>query len=560
MENSHSLFSPIHRYWKFLKADTIIVKTLIYFCIVGGFLFLSIPVSVNILVSNLAFGNQTTPFIQTLLLISIILFALLFLSGLIKVLQYYLAEIIQRRLFFRLAKLMSEKLPRINFEILDKSNGPEMVNHFFEVITLQKGTTLLLMDGVTLLLGILIGLTVLSFYHPFLLAFSLFILFFVFFVVFFLGRSAIKTSINESLSKYKVIAWLEEIVRLPLIFKGPDGYNFAKQKTKILLDDFLLHRSTHFQIWWRQIIGLIALEILASSLLLLLGGWLVLSMQLTIGQLVAAEIIVSGIIASIAKMGKHFEIWYDLMAAVEKINHLIELPIEDNFHANKNSHFEGSSGSNKGYSVTAHHIGFYYEKSKLILKNISFHLKSGEALIFTGHEGSGCSTLFDLISGLRKPTEGYIQINQLDIKNWALEDLHQGILLLRQFDFMEGTIQENLCLNLTIDSKKIESVLEKVGLLSTILSLPRGIETKLNISGFPLSQHQKIRFLIARALILEPKLLLIDGLLDLWDESDIKNLMAILNSPDSPWTLILSTRKKAIANLISNRIHLGNKN
>ena len=86
--------------------------------------------------------------------------------------------------------------------------------------------------------------------------------------------------------------------------------------------------SAHFRILMRQILFALGLQAVAATALLGLGGWLVIRGELTLGQLVAAELIVAAIVGSFAKLGKHLENFYDLLASVEKLGHLFDLPTE----------------------------------------------------------------------------------------------------------------------------------------------------------------------------------------------------------------------------------------
>ncbi len=87
-------------------------------------------------------------------------------------------------------------------------------------------------------------------------------------------------------------------------------------------------RKLHFRIVMRQIVFSLALQAVAATVLLGLGGWLVIQGELTLGQLVAAELIVMMIVSSFAKIGKYFESFYDLLASVDKLGKLFDLPVE----------------------------------------------------------------------------------------------------------------------------------------------------------------------------------------------------------------------------------------
>ena len=111
-------------------------------------------------------------------------------------------------------------------------------------------------------------------------------------------------------------------------FKSAGGAEYAMERSHRLLEEYLSYRAKHFRILIRQIVGSFALQAVASSALLGIGGWLVISRQLTLGQLVASELIVAGMLSAFTKFGKQLEVFYDLCAAIDKLGVLVDLPLE----------------------------------------------------------------------------------------------------------------------------------------------------------------------------------------------------------------------------------------
>lgn len=546
----HDHISPIRRFFGLLKPEGKDVTTIILFSVITGLLYLALPLAVNSLVSNLAFGTQSAPFQQALIVIAAALFSFLLLSAIMRGLQYYIAEVIQRRIFVRVAADMAYRLPRVKADSLDGIHAPEMVNRFLDVVTVQKSTSLLLLDGINLVLGGMIGLIVLGFYHPFLLAFSLLLLICIGFIVFGLGRGAIRTSIQESICKYDVVSWLEELARYPRLFKGPGGYALAIERADQLSRSFLTARHSHFRVLMRQICGLLFLEVLASSALLVVGGWLVLNMQLTLGQLVAAELIVSAIVASLSKLAKKFEAWYDAMAAVDKLGHLIDLEIETE---------DGDLPSleNGGVTVSVRNAAFEYPDGQHVFNNVSFEIPAGGRAALMGAQGSGCSTMLDLLLGLRYLTSGHISIAGFDLRSWYLEELRGSVMLIRSQDIVNGTIAENIRLGRPgVGLDDVQRVLRSVGLLNDVMSLPMGMHTPLVTGGLPLSSRQRTRLLLARALVLQPRLLLLDDVFDGMDLTSMEELTSVILSKEQSWTVIIATRDPLVAAKCSQQIDL----
>lgn len=546
----HEHVSPVRRFIGLLKPEMKDVWTIVLFSVITGLLYLALPLAVNALVSNLAFGAQSAPFQQALVIIALALFAFLLLSAIIRGLQYYIAEVIQRRLFVRVAADMAYRLPRVRADSLDGVHAPEMVNRFLDVVTVQKSTALLLLDGINLVLGGLIGLVVLGFYHPFLLAFTLLLILSLAVIIFGLGRGAIRTSVQESICKYDVVNWLEELARYPRLFKGPGGYAMATERADQLTRAFLNARSTHFRVLFRQISGLLLLEVVASSALLVVGGWLVLRMQLTIGQLVASELIVTAIVASLSKLAKKFEAWYDALAAVDKLGHLIDLDIEP-----ESGDMPRLNGA--GASVSVAKAAYAYPNGHEVFSNVSFEVPSGGRVALMGSQGSGCSTMLDVLLGLRYPTSGHISIAGFDLRSWYLEELRSSVMLIRSQDIVNGTIAENIRLGRpSVGLDDVQRALREVGLLDDVMALPLGMHTPLVTGGLPLSSRQRTRLLLARALVLKPRLLLLDDIFDGMDRSSMDELTSVILDPARSWTVIIATRDPLVSSKCSQQINL----
>lgn len=548
--HGHHSLSPLRRFMALMRPEMNDVWTIILFSLITGLLYLALPLAINALVSNVAFGTQSGPFLQALLVLAAVLLICLTLAAVLRGLQYYTVEVIQRRVFVRMTADLSHRLPRVNLSAIDGTNAPELVNRFLDVVTMQKNTALLLLTGINLLLSTLIGMTVLGFYHPFLLAFSLILLAVLSFIMFVMGRGAIGTSIAESLCKYGVLGWLEELARYPRLFKGPGGYDMAAQHADDLARAYLDARRRHFRILMRQIVGLLIVEVIASAVLLTVGGILVLNQQLTLGQLVAAEIIVTAIVASISKLGKQFEAWYDTLAAVDKLGHLVDLEIERD---------DGDSPlrPEAGAKVEINELSFAYQPGKPIFTHVNCALEPGDHVAIHGTQGSGSSTMLDLLHGLRTPTSGHILIDGLDLRSWNLECLRSQVTLIRPGDLFHGSIADNVRLgHPDVSLYEVNAALRQVGLLQDVLEFEEGIQTQLLTGGLPLSSRQRVRLLIARAIVCRPRLLLLDEILDGLDSTTLNELAGVLLHPSHQWTVIISTREESVLNLCQRCVRL----
>lgn len=534
--------SPVRRYLSVIRPEAPEIFAIVSFSIVTGLLYLALPLAVNAFVSNLSFGNQSTPFLQALLFLGIALFAALALSAIIRALQMYTAEVIKRRLFVRLVGDLTYRLPRVGGLAFEGTHAPELVNRFLDIVTVQSATERILMSGIPVVLGVVIGSIVLGLYHPTLFAFAI-ALWMVLGIAIVAGRGAVDASIRESRIKYETVGWLEELARAPTLFKGPGGSAFAEQRSDAIARRYLDARKQFFFLLMRQIGTLLALEIFATAALLTVGGWLVLEQQLTLGQLVASELIVTSIVYSISRLGSIFDSWYSGLAAVDKIGHLTDLELE-------RIGGDAPTVTEQGMDVSCRSVCFTYPSGRTVLSGLDLAIGPGECVALWGPYGRGSSTLLNLLFGLVKPDSGFIALDGLDVRSWSLETLRSRVCLIRPDDLVAGSLLENVRLGRDdIGIETVSAALAAVDLLDDALSLPQGLDTPLISGGLPLSSRQRLRLLIARAIVLSPSLLLLDDLVDGMDPETQREIFTALRDPRRQWTVIVTTRDPSVAEL-----------
>lgn len=528
--------TPFARLRLLVRPEWTDIWIVLLFAMLVGLLTLATPIAVETMVSTVAFGRLMQP----LVLLVILLFMFLLFAGALRALQTWVVEIIQRRLFVRVAADVAYRLPRVRHKAFDGVHPPEVVNRFFDVITVQKVTSSLLLDGVALVLQAFTGMIVLAFYHPWLLGFDIVLLAALAFIVFVLGRGAVKSSITTSKTKYRLAAWLQDLARCSTTFKLDGGTEFAAESADRIAVEYLKARRRRFRILMRQILAMLLMQAIVSTGLLALGGWLVIRRQLTLGQLVAAELIVTVIVNSLAKLGKHLESFYDLLAAVDKLGVLFDLPIERQ---------DGLQyiGSDHGARIRLNNVSYQFADHRRGLKNISLTVEAGERIALVGPAGSGMSTLLDLLYGLRHSATGHMEIDGTDPRDLRPDALRRHVALVRFVELFEGTIAENIHMErVTISITEVRQALERVGLLDTVLALPDGLDTKLNSRGRPLSASESRRLVLARALAGRPRLLLIDGLLDSLGNDDLDALLTVLFNDSRDCSMILVSRRERV--------------
>lgn len=528
---------PFNRMLALMKPESSDIWIITIYSLVTGLLALATPLAVETLVNIVAFGRL----LQPVILLAIMLLAFLSFSAILLALQTYVVEIIQRRLFARVAADLSYRLPRVDPSAIEGQSGRELVNRFFDVVTAQKALAILLLDGISLVLTTLIGMTVLAFYHPWLLGFDMVLLVLIAFVIFVLGRGAVKTSIKESKAKYKVAAWLEDLVGCPTAFRYRGAAEFALDQADHLTYEYLSARKKHFRIFMRQVIFALGMQAVASTALLGLGGWLVITNQLTLGQLVAAELIVTVIVGSFAKSGKQLQSFYDLLTSIDKLGILFDLPMERQDGLLEISH-------ERPAEVTVSHVSYEIPNQLFHIENVNLTIESGARMMLMGPCGSGKSQLLDLLFSLRTPAEGHVSINGIDPRDLRPDALRKHVALVRDIEIFSGSLEENVHLERPdVSTSDVRDALEQVGLIDDILRLPNGIKTHIVEHGFPLTENQTRKLMIARAIVARPRLLLIDGMIDAFPDEEAEELTQMLVDPQRLWTLIMVTGRQNLA-------------
>lgn len=521
--------TPFQRLRKLLWLDRGDYVVIVVYTILIGLLMLAVPLAAQALVNTIAAGVL----IQPLVVLTLGVFGALFFAGILRLLKLWLLEKLQQRIFGRVSLQLSEHLPRIQHEALVSEYAPHLVNRFFDVITIQKTMSKILFDGPPAMLQIFLALLLMSFYSPYLLAFALFLILFSVFVVAVLGIGGLSTSIAESKSKYKVADWLEELARCQSSFKMNAAPAFPIERADDLVINYARSRYAHFQVLIRQAFGTYLFQAIASAGVLAIGGWLVINRQMTLGQVVAAEIVVVGALEGLEKVVRLLENGFDLLTSLDKVGHLLDMPLE-------------RKGGRElpinpmGGSVVCRNLRFSYGGGQEIVSNLNLTINSGEHVSLVGKSGVGKSTLAMLICGLQEPSHGLVQINGMDVRDADLESLRRTVGLVSDAnEIFAGTLEENILLGRDyLSHEDLQWALEIARLDAELARFSEGLQTRVVSEGKNLSRGQIQRLLIARAIITRPQLLILDEGFTGIDECDKLHVLDALFDPANKWTII----------------------
>jgi len=522
--------TPVKRFWKLLSQYKKEIRKIYTYALFIGMVNLTLPLGIQAIINFLQTGQLTSTWV---ILVGFVLVGIT-ITGMLQVLQLRMVENIQQDLFTRSAFEFAYRIPTISLLQLDKIHAPELVNRFFDTLTIQKGLPKILIDFSLAIFQITFGLLLLAIYSPYFIILGLVLALILWIIFKFTGPKGLASSLKESKYKYNLAHWLEEIARVNKSFKLFSGNKFHLNKTDCIVEDYLVSREKHFQVLISQFKLFIGFKVIVAAGLLLLGGYLVFQEQMNIGQFVAAEIIIILIINSIEKVLRTIDTIYDVLTALDKIGYVTDLPLDN----------DGGNAiitTEKGVSLTAKELvfGFPDEKNKIINK-LSFEVKANEKIVLTGKSGSGKSVLIQLLAGLHEIEDGELYIDDIPFSNYKREKIHQHFgVAFPDNQIFEGTFKENILLGRSSTDKEISTIVKLLKLDDYLIHQPQGIDSLVDSGGRRLPRSILQKLLIARIIISAPKLLLIEDPLQFIEEDEKKIIIDYIMDDKRNWTVLV---------------------
>jgi ABC-type bacteriocin/lantibiotic exporter with double-glycine peptidase domain len=532
-----------------LRAERRVLGLILSYALAIGLFSLIVPLTVQELVNTFAFAIQPI----TIVTLSVIIIASLLFVGAFKAFQVYAEEILQRRLFARVALGMTQHFPDVRIA----GFKPRYANYFTEAVFMQRALSGLLIDFIDVVIGGIVGMTILVFYHPYFLGFNIVLFGGGALVFVLLSQGGLKATLEVSHWKYSTMHWLQEIAYNLLHFKATTCKPYLLRRTDELIDQYTEARRTRFAVLMRQYLGSVVWQALGHGGIIATAGWLLSIGQLTLGQLVAAQVIVGRLLFSFESLVKKMGHVFYFFTALTELDFVFSLP--------KDEHRDVLSvplpdPAIHGIRVTCRDVGVGRPEDGALFEHFDLEITPGEKVgILTG-SNQAKTTLARVLAGLETPSSGVIRYNGVDLRHLDLNSINacRGFVLDSKLTLFEGTIEDNISLGRpSITYSELRWALRFAELEEEIDALPHGIKTHVRAEGIVFSPARIQKMLVARAIVTRPQILIFDGLLHNMHPIQRETLLRRLCSKEEPWSAVFISNDPTLTPYIDRRVEIG---
>lgn len=531
-----------------LSLEKRVLAILVSYAVAIGIFSLIIPLTVQELTNTFAYAIEPIMIVTFAL---VLLVGLLFI-GLFRVFQNSATETIFQRLYVRIALAMTEHLPRIRQEAF----LPKQAFRFVEAELLARAVIVVLVDAINVLVSGLTGMTILALYHPNFLVYNAFLLGGFVLIAVASGQGGVLATKTVSDKNYDVMTWIQDIANNRLHFKASRSAPFLIGKTDRLLDEYLAARRTRANILtWRQYRSIVVWEAVCHSGAIALGGWLLSISQITLGQFVAAEVIVGTLLLNLDTVTRRIYAFTYILSSLGELDRVFALPKHEAFGVEVGTHLPDPALC--GVHLTCREVAFAYPNSPPVFEHVTVDVAPGEKLAVLVQSSTQKSTLALVLAGLYRPTSGIVRYNNVDLRDVSIDYINgtRGLVLDSQPTLFGGTLEENVTLGRTsIGLEDLQWAIRFVELEDEIDRMPHGLETRIEAGDTRYTKSQILRILVARAIVTRPSLLIFDGTLHNMEPSLRQILFRRLCSKDEPWAAIFVTNDPSVGEYVDRRI------
>ncbi len=441
--------------------DTPYLRLAMVYGVAISLLSLATPISVQLLINSVANTALPAPLWT---LAGLLLVLLLFVAGL-SAMRFWVMALFERRFFARVVAEITERAVHAQNPFFADQNRGDLFNRYFDLVVVQKAVPSLVIGAFTIILQSAVGLVVTSFYHPFFLAFNALLILLVLAIWTIWSRGSIRSAVALSHAKHEAARWLESLGGSNGFYKSSRHLDFAMDRSEAVTATYVDRHERYFRYSFAQTVAFLLLYAFASAALLALGGNLILRGELSIGQLVAAELILSGVFYGVSQLGWYLDTLYDLIASAEELSLLFAIPQEQ---------AAATAGQAPGDGAVR------LEAVEVEGARFDFSLAAGEQLV-TLADGGAERLLAMVLKRHIVPERGLVTVGGADMATFDMYLLRSAVVVLDRPTIVEVTIREYLSLAAAAGSDPggMLEVLDAVGLRERVAQFPHGLDTLL---------------------------------------------------------------------------------
>lgn len=474
-------------------------------------LSLATPVSVQMLINTVANIGLATP----LLVLSFTLFFLLLLAAGLNALRIYIMDVFGRRFYARMVSEIALRTIYARDPFFDDRGRSALFNRYFDIIIVMKQVPNLLVGGFTILLQMGVGFLLVASYHPLLLAFNVAITLLIWLVWAIWGRRAILSAVALSHRKHDTASWLESLGHSNGFYKSEQHIDAALKRTDEVTAHYMRQHARHFRHHFSQTLSFLFMYAAASAVLLGLGGWLVIIGELSLGQLVAAELVLSVVFVGLSQMGVYMSYFYDICGAVDELSLFFRTQQQMPARAHRRPAGDASLCLRR------------VEVGPSIKLDVRIPTRARVCVYAESHRAQRVFT--NLLRGQESPDAGYITVGRTDLRELEAYEMRREIIVLDRPNVIETSIREFLRLSARDrEAVDVMRILDLVGLAETVGQLPQGLDTPLVVTGWPLSITQTLQVKLAANMIAKPRVLVLSQAYDAVPEVHLLRAMNYL--------------------------------
>jgi ATP-binding cassette subfamily B protein len=472
------------------------------FLVIASLLSSLIPFIVKNAIDNYISAKN----LQGLIKLSIFLLLMIGVQFISKLIQIYLTNLSGQKIMKDLRHDLFQTMESFEIDVFTKEPSGKIITRITNDV---ENMNELLTSGIVSLLGdmlmVVFSIIFLFYINLKLSLISLIPLPVAIIAALFLGNKMEKIyeKVRDILTRMN-IHMQESLTGLPIIQTfGVEKTNLSKFSNITKDFRFTFHKAQMLNIMLRQSIN--ALSYTSIVFVIVFGGLFALKGTATVGTIVAFLVYLNQLYGPLGDLSDRFSILQNAISSMAKL---------DDFLTSNNVEKEGNKGFKKPVQgeIELENVSFSYDKDSIILENINMKIKKGEKVAIVGFTGAGKSTIANLILSFYEPDSGSVKIDGIDTKILNKKELRKNSAIVLQNIFIfKGSVRDNIALGREdFTEEKIINAAKEIGVHDFIMKLPNGYDTELSTEGKNISVGERQLVSFARALVYNPKILILD--------------------------------------------------